>query len=158
MTREETADARRSEESERSERARTSVHVVARGEAWFVGGPCTPDRCNPLGTRCSAKPYSFLSAVRHPTSALCLSTSARSPLPTALPRALVAVRVFFRVYVHLDARLRSVMRVHWRDRESRCSKKFRAKDPCLLSLFIFLGQFARLNELYKKLYKKPRHI
>lgn len=45
-----------------NERARTSVHVVARGEAWFVGGLCTPDRCNPLGTRCSAKPYSFLSA------------------------------------------------------------------------------------------------
>lgn len=57
----------RNEESERGERARTSVHVVARGEAWFVGGPCSPDRCNPLGTRCSAKPYSFLSAVRHPT-------------------------------------------------------------------------------------------
>jgi len=33
---------------------RASVHVVARGEAWFVGGPCTPDRCNPLGTRCSS--------------------------------------------------------------------------------------------------------
>jgi len=53
---------------ERGERARrASVHVVARGEAWFVGGPCTPDRCNPLGTRCSAEPYSFLSTVRHPT-------------------------------------------------------------------------------------------
>lgn len=85
--------------SERSEwRTRTSVHVVARGEAWFVGGLCTPDCCNPLGIRCSAKPYSFLLAVRYPTLLLCLSISARSPLPTALPRALTAA-VLFRVHV-----------------------------------------------------------
>jgi len=62
-SREEAADAaERGERARRVRRARTSVHVVARGEAWFVGGPCTPDRCNPLGTRCSAEPYSFLSA------------------------------------------------------------------------------------------------
>jgi len=89
---------RRNEENERGERARTSVHVVARGEAWFVGGPCTPDRCNPLGTRCSAKPYSFLSAVRYPTLPLYLR--AFTPAYGAAARVVATVTVFFHVYMH----------------------------------------------------------
>jgi len=106
--------------AERRERLfkRASVHVVARGEAWFVGGPCTPDRCNPLGTRCSS-PTLF---PRPSATLLCC----RSAVPSRVYSAHSAARARFLppsarssactcTAMCLRCKARSVMRIRGRD-------------------------------------------
>lgn len=143
------------ERGERGERARTSVHVVARGEAWFVGGPCTPDRCNPLGTHCSAKPYSFLSAVRHPTLFLALPLFHRAFTPAYGAAARVSRRVLPRACASCTLGTGAPIRYAFsagRDRQSRCSmgkllrslsKKFGAKDPWGSDVSLYFGDNLR---------------